>query len=348
MASTRASWLNELSPLVFKLRDCADMMVRRARTCLMFARMEELAPNVVFAHVIKQRRDVVFAQALTALVAAVMTSLQRADADLLKQYVRLGILFQVEGLLSCHSDEQGMIEDLCVGVRDLSKVAINVKEADSEDSKNFVVSGNRLGYTVTLALSKTRMSEMPLELQQGHCLKVVPVVFNVGINEHASFAERFGDVSFQEQLNIESFAAIAQYFELHNEVMHKPDAELKSLVQQLHFAVYSKKPKNVEVLQLAQEITWRLRGLRLTCCKSGKDRTSMSVTLENTQMLQRIHRLSPDAFMHALQTLRSQGTRRDNTQKNTGTRRYAFNSLQLLSLPKLYRPPHGTYGNTQT
>lgn len=44
----------------------------------------------------------------------------------------------------------------------------------------------------------------------------------------------------------------------------------------------------------------------------------------------------------------SEGTRCDNTVKNIGIRKYAFNLPQVLALPQLYRPPTGSYGKAQS
>ena len=44
----------------------------------------------------------------------------------------------------------------------------------------------------------------------------------------------------------------------------------------------------------------------------------------------------------------SEGTRRDNVEKNIGKRIYAFNSVQRSTLPASYQPPVGTFGKTKT
>ena len=67
----------------------------------------------------------------------------------------------------------------------------------------------------------------------------------------------------------------------------------------------SHKPKNVEFFLCLEQLCRRLRGSRLTCCKSGKDRTGMSVTLEECSILRTNHHLSSSAYQTTLATLRS-------------------------------------------
>ncbi|KAI9183097.1 hypothetical protein H9P43_004014 [Blastocladiella emersonii ATCC 22665] len=79
---------------------------------------------------------------------------------------------------------------------------------------------------------------------------------------------------------------------------------------------------------------------RFTSCKSAKDRTSMSVTLEQCFILQAAHLMSPGDFEGMLTAMRACGTR--NVERNIGKPTYAFNAIQWNILPRLYRPPKYT------
>ena len=85
-----------------------------------------------------------------------------------------------------------------------------------------------------------------------------------------------------------------------------------------------------------------LGGGRVTMCKSGKDRTSMGVTLEHGRLLQGYHGLHAAHLSEAVQAMRRRGVRRENVRLNTGKRLYAFNFLQQNFLPEAYRPPEGS------
>lgn len=121
----------------------------------------------------------------------------------------------------------------------------------------------------------------------------------------------------------------------------------QQLLKDLHAHIHNpKKNKNYNLLINAEDITRRLRGGRLTSCKSAKDRTSMSCTLEQCEILCEKHLIPKPALPSLRDAMRSRGTRIENVLKNTKHRKYAFNYLQIKTLPRFYRPPKGVAGGT--
>jgi hypothetical protein len=109
--------------------------------------------------------------------------------------------------------------------------------------------------------------------------------------------------------------------------------------------------KNTRLLLEASDDIRRLHGGRVTFCKSGKDRTAMSVTLDQarilgatwtkTSMLMNEHSMKAEwkALKPIVHLMRKYGVRIELAQKNVGQARYSFNKLQRKMLPKIYRPP---------
>jgi hypothetical protein len=127
-----------------------------------------------------------------------------------------------------------------------------------------------------------------------------------------------------------------------------------------------KDKKSVHALILSSDVCRLAGGARCTCCKSGKDRTSMSVTLEHARLLAgategcdvacgpesgalrlgvcvdgRVKRLK-----ELCAVLRGDGVRRDNVLMNTGSTKFAFNPFQHSLLPQCYQPPPAACSNS--
>ncbi|XP_069349052.1 inositol polyphosphate 4-phosphatase type II isoform X2 [Eulemur rufifrons] len=352
----REDWYEQLYPLILTLKDCMGEVVNRAKQSLTFVLLQELAYSLPQCLMLTLRRDIVFSQALAGLVCGFIIKLQTSlhDPGFLQQLHTVGLIVQYEGLLSTYSDEIGMLEDMAVGISDLKKVAFKIIEAKSNDILP-VITGRREHYVVEVKLPARMFESLPLQIKEGQLLYVYPVLFNVGINEQQTLAERFGDVSLQESINQENFELLKEYYKIFMEKM-PPDYishfqeqnDLKGLLENLHQNIQAKKRKNVEIMWLAATICRKLNGIRFTCCKSAKDRTSMSVTLEQCSILRDEHQLHKDFFIRALDCMRREGCRIENVLKNIKCRKYAFNMLQLMAFPKYYRPPEGTYGKADT
>ncbi|KAG1711426.1 hypothetical protein DVH05_008678 [Phytophthora capsici] len=102
--------------------------------------------------------------------------------------------------------------------------------------------------------------------------------------------------------------------------------------------------KRPEILQLSSDLCRSISGGRVTVCKSAKDRTGMSVTLEQGRILVQHHGLREQKKAGIVSVMRSEGVRIENALKNTGRRVFAFNALQRSLLPEEYRCPPQTSG----
>ncbi|XP_058799632.1 inositol polyphosphate-4-phosphatase type I A isoform X2 [Phymastichus coffea] len=363
-------WTSELRPSMKKLRQAMDGLLKTARLTHSVFRVQEDAKTAQRVCNVRYRRDVCFSQALTALVSGLMAKLwcQRPDPMFLLILTTLGPLVSFEGLLSYYGDEIDMWGDMAVAVEDLHTVTFTLSSRVDNKSKATPfpmprVIGSRSALTVLLPVPDAIYSLLPLvpSSKQTLSFNVTPVFFNIGINEMASLAESLGNTKPQEKSNVDNFDRLNEYY-LRFKKLNLPtepasarfgtrsalNQTLSDVMTNLKSSVQTKVNKNVEVLQLSSQICRRMRGLRFTSCKSAKDRTGMSITLEQVNILATEYHLAEHEFIRALDCMRSEGCRRENTWKNIGVRKYAFNSLQIMTFPKQYRPPTGTYGSAQT
>ncbi|XP_026822038.1 type I inositol 3,4-bisphosphate 4-phosphatase isoform X3 [Rhopalosiphum maidis] len=354
-------WGSELKPSMRKLRQAMDGLLKTARLTHSVFRVQEDKRSAERSCNIRYRRHVCFSQALTALVSGLMARLwcQKPEPEFLYVLSSIGCLASFECLLSYYGNEIDMWGDMAVAIEDLATVnftLLPLSQAVRENPKDEImprIVGSKNSLCVLLPVPDLIQSLLPSKNIAP--FRVTPVFFNMGINEMATIAENLGNTKPQDSSNIDNFERLSEFCSRYRKLnlssngdCERQGTSVAELMSNLKDSLQSSKSKNVEILQTAAIVCRRLKGLRFTSCKSAKDRTGMSVTLEQCSILNLEYGLAESEIQQALDCMRSEGCRRENAYKNTGVRKYAFNRLQHFTLPQMYRPPAGTYGSSQT
>jgi hypothetical protein len=195
-------------------------------------------------------------------------------------------------------------------------------------------------------------------LQYFQQLVLINIQFSASPEEHETTTR-----SFKVLPNKASRAATASSDAAHSKkgdgvVGHELDIydhQIKSITEMLNdlsatirATVDNLSEKNVNVLLKASRLSRHICGNMSILCKSGKDRTSMCVTLEEARQLVE-GEIDAVGGQEIARVLRRHGVRRMNVWANTGQPMYAFNGIQCQLLPQCFRPPPGTFsGNVQT
>lgn len=242
--------------------------------------------------------------------------------------------------------------------------------------------GASTGYLmVTMGLSEAHMAVVPAVLRTGKPFRMRCVLFTQGVNEKQSLVHAYksNSVKVQERINRDNLVELKQIYSLFRRlrteemeaerlairignanggVIGKPLAArsrasnldaLDDLLVQIEYHICSPKSqyrKNVALLMDSSDFCRELGGARVTCCKSGKDRTAMSVTLEQARICCAELRATQGTRICA--NMRLFGVRRKNVFLNTKAYKFAFNEMQRKMLPDCYKPPAGTYKSGKT
>ncbi|TYZ61094.1 hypothetical protein PybrP1_004555, partial [[Pythium] brassicae (nom. inval.)] len=332
------------------------------------------------------RLDMCLSQALTALVAAFCRGLEVAlqhptDHHFMQLVSSIGFLFQVESLLSTHGKEIGMLEDFSASVDALRATTFVLDTSPPShlpSTLNLHLRNTNLPSVVSVRLSRGAaagaytvvvgvrcrddvLAVIPTRLRTGGAIAVTPVLFTQGINEMQTLANNASGkkTHLQDVINQKSFRVLTGYVDKYTKLAHlsptavpTPVSVIAPLMSSLEDRIAAARKqvvrtKHPKIIQESSRLCRLLGAGRVTSCKSAKDRTGMSVTLEQIQLLSEHHALPHELVVRTVSTMRSNGVRLENVFKNTGKRQYAFNALQRSLLPEEYKCPEGTYGRGQ-
>ena len=319
------------------------------------ARMQIEVSVARLAFELRLRLDVVLGQALglviTAFALRIDEIVRNNDEQGLAAMQKLGFVCSIESLLSTAGAEYKMIRDVEGGFQVIQRYFdIVLRERGPSEAHDTAVlerKPNRAGVTVYFLLEHTVWEALPAgAAKAGGAIAIVPVLFTQGVNEMQTISNMLGTLGsskIQHELNRSSLLALKTHAQQYIEFSGSDDSpavvdpehlgQCQSLLDQLDALIRNSvsSKKQHEILWFAGDCIRMLGGGRVTFCKSGKDRTSQSCTLECTRLLGRWHGLAEAHELPLANVMREFGVRRANVRKNTGGFAYSFNTIQVLA-----------------
>lgn len=169
---------------------------------------------------------------------------------------------------------------------------------------------------VEVAVPDDLFTRLSPQIQCGSPIRARPVLFTQGISSNLiSATQRIASsasmLAHRNNINADAFVRLEQYV---NDLKNVPSScaasgdvlfEVTSLLQELKVHLQRAETKTnpidgLPALLVASDLARALGGVKLVNCMSGKDRTGMSVTLEQARCLVRRHGyLSPSKMSHS-------------------------------------------------
>jgi len=325
---------------------------------------------------IGRRRAYAISQALSIAVNALLLKLGlcvegQVNAEAAEGWLRHGLLVVFEGLLSVVSHERSMLEDTISAVDAVRSFRVRILPQSAAPPSSLPASSPGLkmsmeGRELRLFVPAAALARLPsayrLAAEQGGAVvPFFPVLFTQGIDMQQTYAATFAsNVQLQQEINLKGLRDVNAYCfraspilagttpsEDRQERQDREDSQkynivhplVGSLQNSLLFA--SPTSKNVDLLVEAERLTLMLGGCRVTFCKSGKDRTGMATTLEQSRQLGERYGCGMGAArtIRDANLMRVYGCRLLVAEKNVGRKVYSINKLQAQFFPDLLRPP---------
>jgi hypothetical protein len=261
-----------------------------------------------------------------------------------------GFLIIFQSLLSISGKEKSMIEDTAEVVKNLNHISLRIISSDAgdhhlESATDINFNGREVTILVPISVIerlpeayRSRMSENKVII-----MKFVSTLFTQGIDMNQYIATTTtngenGAANIQIKINkVEGFPVLNNYcYTVSPDIISQNERKPHSMLTNLHRHLGT---KGAEVLEEVEDVGIALGACMITFCKSGKDRTGMVMTLQQSRFMSQFCGQSEQRVIKDANTMRIYGTRLDIAEKNTGRRVFAINNIQVNFLPPRLRPP---------